>query len=105
MVCKNKNVISVGYGSAEDYFPQFPTNYSARGGTEDGSEEWGYIPVRPEASMFYWFYRTTHPDGCLNRPIVLWLQGGPGYSGSGIGNFLEFGPFNQYMEAREHTWV
>ncbi len=82
-----------------------PTNYSARGGTEDGSEEWGYIPVRPEASMFYWFYRTTHPDGCLNRPIVLWLQGGPGYSGSGIGNFLEFGPLNENLEPRNSTWL
>ena len=95
-------LFSVGYlASAE----QLPTNYSARGGTEDGSEEWGYIPVRPGASMFYWFYRTTHPDGCLNRPIVLWLQGGPGYSGSGIGNFLEFGPNNQYLEVRNSSWV
>ena len=55
---------------------------SARGGTENGSEEWGYIPLRPGASMFYWFYRTTHSDGYLNRPIVLWLQGGPGLSGT-----------------------
>ena len=47
---------------------------SGRGGTEDGSEEWGYAPVRPGASMFYWFYKTTHPDGDLDRPIILWLQ-------------------------------
>ena len=78
---------------------------AARGGTEDGSEEWGYVPLRPGASMFYWFYRTTHPDGYRNRPIVLWLQGGPGLSGTGIGNFLEFGPFDNNLEPRNSTWI
>ena len=55
--------------------------------------------------MFYWFYRTTHPDGYRDRPIVLWLQGGPGYSGTGIGNFLEFGPSDQNMKQRNSTWI
>ena len=55
--------------------------------------------------MFYWFYRTTHPDGYLNRPIVLWLQGGPGLSGTGVGNFLEFGPLDQNLEPRNSSWV
>ena len=74
-------------------------------GTEDGSEEWGYIPLRPGASMFYWFYRTTHPDGYLNRPLILWLQGGPGLSGTGHGNFLEFGPLDQKLAPRNISWV
>ena len=78
---------------------------SARGGTEDGSEEWGYIPVRPGASMFYWFYRTTHPDGYRNRPIVLWLQGGPGVAGTGLGNFLMFGPLDEHLRPRNSTWI
>ena len=78
---------------------------SARNGSGDGSEEWGYIPVRPGASMFYWFYRSTHPDGYLNRPIVLWLQGGPGLSGTGLGNFLMFGPLDQNLEPRNSTWA
>ena len=76
-----------------------------RNRTENGSEEWGYIPLRPSASMFYWFYRTTHPDGYLNRPIVLWLQGGSGFSGTGLGNFLEFGPVDQKLEPRNATWL
>ena len=78
---------------------------TARGGTEDGTEEWGYVPLRPNASMFYWFYRTTHPDGYRNRPIVLWLQGGPGISGIGVGNFLEIGPSDQNMKQRNSTWI
>ena len=83
----------------------FLDGLSARGGTEDGSEEWGYVLVRPGASMFYWFYRTTHPDGYKNRPIVLWLQGGPGLSGSGLGNFLEIGPLDHNQESRNLTWT
>ena len=55
--------------------------------------------------MFYWLYRTTHPDGYLNRPIVLWLQGGPGLSGTGLGNFLTFGPLDQNLEPRNSTWI
>ena len=78
---------------------------STRGRTEDGSEEWGYISVRPGSSMFYWFYRTTHPDGYRNRPIVLWLQGGPGNSGIGVGNFLEIGPLDQNLKPRNSTWI
>ena len=78
---------------------------SAKGGTDDGSEEWGYIPVRPGASMFYWFYRTRHPDGYRNRPIVLWLQGGPFLSGTGLGNFLMFGPLDQDLKPRNSTWI
>ena len=78
---------------------------SARGGTDDGSEERGYVPFRPGASMFYWFYKTTHPDGYRNRPIVLWLQGGPCLSGTGLGNFLMFGPLDQDLKPRNSTWI
>ena len=55
--------------------------------------------------MFYWFYRTTHTDGYRNRPIVLWLQGGPGLSGTGFGNFLMFGPLDQHLNPRNYTWI
>ena len=55
--------------------------------------------------MFYWFYRTTHPDGYLNRPVVLCLQGGPSLSGTGHGNFLELGPLDQNLEPRNFTWI
>ena len=78
---------------------------SARNGTKDGSQEWGYISLRLNASMFYWFYRTTHPDGYRNRPIVLWLQGGPGASGIGVGNFLEIGSLDQNLKPRNSTWI
>ena len=43
-------------------------------GTEDDSEKWCYVNIRPGAHSFYWLYRSTHADGWQNRPLVMWLQ-------------------------------
>ncbi|KAL0913714.1 hypothetical protein M5K25_017195 [Dendrobium thyrsiflorum] len=76
-------------------------------GTADGSEEWGYVEVRPKAHLFWWLYRS--PQRVENSsspwPTVLWLQGGPGASGVGIGNFQEVGPLDTNLKPRESTWL
>ena len=60
--------------------------------SDEIQESWGYVDVRPEAHMFWWFMKT--PCGDVDsRPIVIWLQGGPGGSGTGYGNFMEIGKF------------
>jgi len=41
---------------------------------EDETEFWGYVDVRPGAHMFYWLYHSYHPDGYLQRPLIIWLQ-------------------------------
>lgn len=38
-------------------------------------------------------------------PLVIWLQGGPGGSGTGFGNFEEIGPFNVELKIRESSWI
>ncbi|KAJ0020888.1 hypothetical protein Pint_31414 [Pistacia integerrima] len=47
--------------------------------TQDGSEEWGYVEVRPKAHMFWWLcrspYRVENPS--KQWLIILWLQSGP----------------------------
>ena len=45
-----------------------------RGGTLDGSEQWGYATPRGGVHMFWWLYHTTHPDGILERPLLIWIQ-------------------------------
>ncbi|KAL3752391.1 hypothetical protein ACJRO7_013100 [Eucalyptus globulus] len=76
-------------------------------GTEDGSEEWGYVEVRPKAHMFWWLYRSPNrvDDPSKPWPVVLWLQGGPGGSGVGIGNFKEIGPLDSNLKPRNSTWL
>ncbi|TKR58871.1 hypothetical protein L596_030259 [Steinernema carpocapsae] len=64
-------------------------------------EKWGYVPVRPKANLFWWHYYTDDTE----RPLVLWLQGGPGASGVGFGNFEEIGPVDWHNRTREHSWL
>lgn len=56
--------------------------------------------------MFYWlYYADGTSEGCSKKPLLIWIQGGPGLAASGIANFAEIGPFNMNMEPRNHTWV
>ncbi|XP_057953706.1 serine carboxypeptidase-like 51 isoform X2 [Malania oleifera] len=57
--------------------------------------------------MFWWLYRSPHrvENSSKPWPTILWLQGGPGASGVGLGNFLEIGPLNKNLEPRNSTWL
>ncbi|KAJ7947905.1 Carboxypeptidase [Quillaja saponaria] len=74
---------------------------------QDASEDWGYVEVRPKAHMFWWLYRSPYrvEDPSKPWPIILWLQGGPGASGVGIGNFEEVGPLDTNLKPRNSTWL
>lgn len=62
---------------------------------------WGYATVRPRAHMFWMLYRAPSP----NLPLVLWLQGGPGGSSTGFGNYAEIGPLDTDLANRTHAWT
>lgn len=56
--------------------------------------------------MFYWLYYTTaNVSTYTDRPLVIWLQGGPGASSTGYGNFEELGPLDLDNNERDFTWV
>ncbi|GJN31687.1 hypothetical protein PR202_gn00011 [Eleusine coracana subsp. coracana] len=76
-------------------------------GTPDGSELWGYVEVRPKAHLFWWYYKSPQRTSTPGKPwpTVLWLQGGPGASGVGLGNFLEVGPLDVNLKPRNSTWL
>ncbi|GAB0094582.1 retinoid-inducible serine carboxypeptidase [Sergentomyia squamirostris] len=68
--------------------------------------DWGFLTVRPGADMFYWLFNTRadvrYPQ---ERPLIVWLQGGPGASSTGHGNFEEIGPLDVDLMMRNFTWV
>lgn len=56
--------------------------------------------------MFWWLYYTTAKvEHFTKRPLIIWLQGGPGGSSTGFGNFEEFGPLDTNLQSRNYTWV
>ncbi|XP_017728600.1 PREDICTED: retinoid-inducible serine carboxypeptidase [Rhinopithecus bieti] len=74
--------------------------------TEEGKEVWDYVTVRKDAYMFWWLYYAT--NSCKNfseLPLVMWLQGGPGGSSTGFGNFEEIGPLDGDLKPRKTTWL
>nr|CAB3495705.1 unnamed protein product [Digitaria exilis] len=76
-------------------------------GTADGSELWGYVEVRPKAHLFWWYYKSPQRMSTPSEPwpTVLWLQGGPGASGVGLGNLQEIGPLDVDLKPRNSTWL
>ncbi|XP_044735685.1 retinoid-inducible serine carboxypeptidase-like isoform X1 [Chrysoperla carnea] len=71
-----------------------------------GEQDWDYVEVRKGAHMFWWLYYTTsNAETPESKPLIIWLQGGPGASSTGIGNFEELGPLDTNLNPRNHTWV
>ncbi|XP_073120272.1 serine carboxypeptidase 1-like [Henckelia pumila] len=52
----------------------------------------GYVTIDPAAgrALFYWL---TESEDSATKPLVLWLNGGPGCSSIGAGALTELGPF------------
>jgi len=65
------------------------------------AESSGYVEARAGAHMFWWLMHSPAPAA----PIVLWLQGGPGASSTGFGNFMEIGPEDANLMPRAHSWL
>ncbi|KAJ8345401.1 hypothetical protein SKAU_G00295940 [Synaphobranchus kaupii] len=75
-------------------------------GPVPATESWGYVDVREGAHMFWWLYHATDATRSYKGlPLVMWLQGGPGGSSCGFGNFEEIGPLDRDLGPRKTTWV
>ncbi|KAG1365326.1 serine carboxypeptidase-like 26 [Cocos nucifera] len=69
----------------------------------------GYITVNREngRALFYWFFEAqTEP---FKRPLLLWLNGGPGCSSIGYGAAVELGPlrvkrYGTGLEFNKYAW-
>ncbi|XP_065355870.1 retinoid-inducible serine carboxypeptidase-like [Calliphora vicina] len=82
------------------------TTVCAKTGYGPGEQDWGFVDVRKGAHMFYWLYYTNaNVTSYTERPLAIWLQGGPGASSTGYGNFEELGPLDLDGNNRTWTWV
>ncbi|KAH8410046.1 hypothetical protein KR009_004723, partial [Drosophila setifemur] len=77
-----------------------------RVGFGPGEQDWDYVEVRRGAHLFYWlFYTTANVTDFSERPLVVWLQGGPGVASTGCGVFEQLGPIDIEGRPRESNWV
>ncbi|KAJ6813972.1 serine carboxypeptidase-like 40 [Iris pallida] len=53
----------------------------------------GYVTVDPENGRALFYYFVEAPEDSSSKPVVLWLNGGPGCSSLGYGAMEELGPF------------
>ncbi|XP_042052076.1 serine carboxypeptidase-like 45 isoform X2 [Salvia splendens] len=53
----------------------------------------GYISVDEKQQRLYFYYFVEAESEAASKPLVLWLNGGPGCSSIGAGAFSEHGPF------------
>ncbi|XP_026315470.1 retinoid-inducible serine carboxypeptidase-like [Hyposmocoma kahamanoa] len=69
-------------------------------------QNFGYVEVRQGAHMFWWLYFTlANVEHYTERPLIVWLQGGPGGSSTAVGNFQILGPLDEDFNERNYTWV
>ncbi|KAA3475711.1 serine carboxypeptidase-like 45 [Gossypium australe] len=67
----------------------------------------GYVTVdyKKHKALFYYFVESeTDP---ASKPLVLWLNGGPGCSSLGVGAFSENGPFRpngEFLVKNDYSW-
>lgn len=68
-------------------------------------QDWGYVTVRENAHMFWWLHYTSAKVAkYADKPLIIWLQGGPGGSSTGFGNFGELGPLETNLQRRNTSW-
>ncbi|CAH1160065.1 unnamed protein product [Phaedon cochleariae] len=76
-----------------------------RGFGETTDQEWGFVNVRPNANIFWWLhYTSAKVNNVTDKPLILWLQGGPGSSSTGYGSFVELGPLDTNLQPRNSSW-
>ncbi|XP_034672361.1 serine carboxypeptidase-like 45 [Vitis riparia] len=67
----------------------------------------GYVSLddKKQRALFYYFVEAESDPA--SKPLVLWLNGGPGCSSLGVGAFSENGPFRpngEFLLRNEYSW-
>lgn len=69
----------------------------------------GYISVDKSTGRSLFYYFTEAVNNPSSKPLILWLNGGPGCSSLGVGAMVEIGPFGvksdgKSLYARQFSW-
>ncbi|CAM0951735.1 unnamed protein product [Alopecurus aequalis] len=75
----------------------------------DFNQYGGYVTVDEENGRALFYYFVEAPTDATEKPLVLWLNGGPGCSSLGYGAMQELGPFrvsedNKTLTRNQNAW-
>ncbi|KAK1555214.1 hypothetical protein Q3G72_023482 [Acer saccharum] len=78
-------------------------------GGVDFNQYGGYVTVDPKSGKSLFYYFVESPQDSATKPLVLWLNGGPGCSSLGFGAMEELGPFRVNSDGKtlfrnEYAW-
>lgn len=64
----------------------------------------GYVTVNEDSgrALFYWFFEAV--EDSADKPLVLWLNGGPGCSSIAFGEAIEIGPLLINADGKSLRW-
>ncbi|XP_004292824.1 PREDICTED: serine carboxypeptidase II-3-like [Fragaria vesca subsp. vesca] len=76
---------------------------------EEFNQYAGYVRVDHVAGRALFYYFVESPQNSSTKPLVLWLNGGPGCSSFGYGAMEELGPFRVNSDGKtlfrnDHAW-
>ncbi|CAM0873458.1 unnamed protein product [Alopecurus aequalis] len=99
------------HGDSQDYLREKDKIRAMPGQMEEAEFDQyaGYVTVDANAGRALFYYFVEAPQDPLKKPLVLWLNGGPGCSSFGAGAMLELGPFsvhsdNKTLYKKNHAW-
>ncbi|KAL5658507.1 hypothetical protein ACJX0J_031670, partial [Zea mays] len=103
-----------GYsGSEQSALMKAGDKIAALPGQPDGGVDFdqysGYVTVDEKNGRALFYYLAEAPRGAASKPLLLWLNGGPGCSSFGIGAMQELGPFrvnsdNKTLSRNKNAW-
>jgi serine carboxypeptidase-like clade 2 len=69
----------------------------------------GYVTVSEQHFRELFYYFVEAPYEAASKPLILWLNGGPGCSSLGYGAMMELGPFRvnpdgKTLSRNKHAW-
>ncbi|KAL6655438.1 hypothetical protein ACP70R_006264 [Stipagrostis hirtigluma subsp. patula] len=104
--------LQTGYSGADQSALKAADKIAALPGQPDGvdfDQYSGYVTVDEENGRALFYYFVEAPQGASTKPLLLWLNGGPGVSSLGYGAMQEIGPFrvnNDYktLSRNKHAW-
>ncbi|XP_012699144.1 LOW QUALITY PROTEIN: serine carboxypeptidase-like 28, partial [Setaria italica] len=107
-----RSSLQAGYSGSDQSAVKAADKIPALPGQPEGvdfDQYGGYVTVDEKNGRALFYYLVEAPQDASSKPLLLWLNGGPGCSSLGFGAMLELGPFrvnndNRTLRINKYAW-